>query len=362
MKIWTWNEVKTKIQIDLGLQDETFVTPDEFSGYCNEGLTDAAAEIYDLCQDYFQTKYFVPGVSGKTQFPLPDNIFGTKIRKLIYANGSIVYEVHRFKGLGKFLEPFFTDLFGQADDYRYYLPNDNPGQSILEFHPQLRETTILPPTSGNFTPLIMFYLRNVARVPIIGASGTGEFCNPEILAPSQINVGSNQITTNSGTTTYGIKSQGVVGCFPGSIAYITGDQVQVAPAYGDVLPTPLKANTTYFVIALGSGVIKLATTLANASAGTPIVLTGNCATFMQINVAATTAIVNATLIDIPEFTQYVVQYVKVCCLPKEGDPRMSEEAEKLKEYKMQMIASLTSAIPDDYSEVSQDLSLYRELS
>jgi hypothetical protein len=372
MKIWKWSEVKNKIEVDLDLEDETFITTDEFSGYCNEALIDASAEIYDLCEDYFQTKYYIPGVQGQKQFPLPSNINSNKIRKVIYANGSIVYECYRYHGLGKFIEPYFTDLYGAADDYRYFLPNDIPGQAMIEFHPALRESTILPPQSNSFTPLTMFYLRDVARVPMTngntGASQNGsvvgEFCNPEIVAPSQINTGTSQITTYSGTTTYGIKAQGQVGCYPGSIAYVTGDCVQVSAAPGDVLPTPLTANTNYFVVALGNGVIQLATTYANATASVPvtIALTGNCTIFMEIKVAATPNIVNAVLIDIPTFAQYVIQYVKVCCLPKEGDPRMSIEVEKLKDYKMQMVSSLKSAIPDDYSEIDQDLSHYREMS
>lgn len=363
MKTWTYLEAKNKVQLDLNLTDEDFITGDELSGYFNDVLQDVSAIIYDTNQDgYLLSKYYVPGVQGQAKFPLPDNIFATKIRHIRYMNGSMIYDVRQYRRKSKFIDIALTDQYGQPDDYRYLLVNDGPGQSYLEFHPVLRESTILPPQSGAFTPLIMEYYRGPSRIPIIGTTGVGEFCNSEIIAPNQVNTGTSVITVKSGTTTYGIKSQGQVGCYPGSIPYVTGDQIQFQPAYGDTMIGGLTAGVTYFVIALSSTTIQVATTLANAKLGTYITLTSAPTIFTEIKVAATQNIVNATLIDIPEFAPYVIQYVKCKCLPKEGDPRLEDERALLQKLEIDMIASLTNAIPDDDDTVQGDFSHYYEMT
>ncbi len=53
--------------------------------------------------------------------------------------------------------------------------------------------------------------------------------------------------------------------------YVTGLKVQVSNA-GGALPTGLSAATDYFVVVLTSSTFKLATTLANAVAATPVVV------------------------------------------------------------------------------------------
>ena len=57
-----------------------------------------------------------------------------------------------------------------------------------------------------------------------------------------------------------------------SHTFQTGDTVQVATS--DTIPTGLAINTTYYVIDSGTNDIQLATTLANATAGTAINITG----------------------------------------------------------------------------------------
>lgn len=54
----------------------------------------------------------------------------------------------------------------------------------------------------------------------------------------------------------------------------TGMIVQLAGISGSTLPTPLVAATNYYVIRLTANTFRLATTLANANAGTNIVITG----------------------------------------------------------------------------------------
>ena len=357
MKIWTYSEALQKILVDLDLQDETFISTNEMIGYFNEAITSAAAEIQSLNQDYFLTKYLVPLVQGTQKYDLPDNIFANKIRGIFYQNGSLNYVVPQIRRKDKFENMMMIDEYDTAADYSYVLINDNAGQSKMQLHPTSRDTAVYPPQANSSTPMAMWYIRNPARIPLVG-----ELCDPEVVAPSQVDASANTITTNAGTTTYGIKAQGVVGCAPGSVAYITGDAVKLYAGPGGSLPQPLVEGTTYYVIQTGSGVIKLASTKALALAGTNLDLTTTGTVFFTIQLVAVTRAVNAVLLDVPEFITYILQFVKCRCLEKEGDPRFASASQILLDQKKQMVDTLSESIQDDDNEVQGDYSFYNEMS
>lgn len=357
MKIWTYGEMEQKVLDDLDLNDETFIKPDEMRGYFNEAITEAAAELYVLNQDYFLTKFYIPVVAGQMKYALPANIFANRIRTVMYANGAVIYEVAQYRRKNKFEAMIITDMFGQADDYMYTLWNDIPGQAYMEFHPQMRDTAVLAPGGSIFAPLIMYFLRDNNRVPL-----SGEFCNPEIVAPTQVNVGSNQIQTFSGTTTNGIPQQGMPGASPGSLAYKTGDQIQFSVGPNGTLPAPLVVGTSYYVIASGSGLIKIASSLQNALAGIPLTLTTVGTIYFQIMVAATTAIIEATIMDIPEFATFIMQWVKCRCMEKESDPRLEAGVATLTQQREQMVSTLVKGIDDDNDMIQADYSFYNDFA
>lgn len=357
MKIWTYKEMKDKLVVDNDLEEETFISPNELAGYFNEALTEAESEILTLWKDYFITKYFLPSVQGQIKYALPFNIFASMIRKFVYSNGSIYYEIKRFRRLEEFTEIELIQKYGGADWYTYTTRNDVPGQSHIEIYPAVRETAILPPQSGSFTPFILYYLRNCARVPLIS-----ELCNPELLSPSQVDIVNDEIQTNSGINNIGIQQQGVVGAFPGSIFYETGDVVQVEPTTGGTLPSPLEVKTDYFVIKGLNGLIKLASTLQNAYQGIAIDLTSQGAVSFVMRVRATEEIQNATLIDIPEFATFIMQWVRCRVYEKEGDPRIEKGSQVLMQQKKQMVDTLTNRIPDDNDEIQADYSFYNDFS
>jgi hypothetical protein len=207
--------------------------------------------------------------------------------------------------------------------------------------------------------MVMHYIRNCARVPLIG-----EFCNPELVATSAINLLQNTIQTQSGNKdSIGIISQGKVGCQPGSIPYVTGDAIKIKPALGGTLPTYITKDKIYYVIAQGNGIIQLAETKANAKNGISMNLVDSGTVGIIITVQATESIVNATVLDIPEFTMYLIQWAKCRCLEKERDPALVDAAKFLLQLKQQMMDTLTDRIQDDTSsEVEMDFSAYSSLS
>lgn len=361
MKIWTYAEAKMKMLTEYDLLDETFINSNEMIGYFNDGLQEAESEIHTMNaeNEYFRTKTFIPLVTGIGNYTLPDNIYANKIIGIMYSNGSVIYPICQYRRRGRYQNMLYTDQYGSADDYRYTLYNDVPGQAMMEIHPVARETAILPPTAGSFTPVIMWYMRNCARIPLMAiGSQSAEYCNPEIVNVTSVNTTADTITTKSGTNVYGVKSQGIVGCYPGSIAYVAGDSVKFTPAPGATLPAPLVQGTIYYILSNISGVIQISAT----KGGSAIDLTTTGTTFFTITVAATQAIVDATLLDIPEFTPFVIQWAKVCSFMKELKSVPAEEVAKLTDLKKQMIDSLTLAIPDDDDEIQPDYSHYQEMS
>ncbi len=357
MKIWTYEEMRTKLELDLDLQDETFISPDELIGYFNEALTESESEMITLNQDYFLTKFYVPVVQGTKQYQLPRNIFANKIRGIMYQNGTIIYPVQQIRRRDKFELITLINQYAIDDWYGYLLVNDVPGQAILQFEPQMRDTAILAPTASLFTPLILWFLRNCARVPL-----TGEYCNPEVVATTQVSTGAGTIQTYAGTSSYGITQQGLPGPYPGSIAYVTGDKIKFEAGPNGSVPGGLTAGTVYYVIALGSGLIKVASSLQNALAGTAIALTTTGTVYFTMTVAATLAIINATIIDIPEFSTFVLQWVKCRCMEKEGDPRLAGAVDTLAQQRAQLNNTLATSIDDDDNQIQMDMSFYNEMS
>lgn len=66
--------------------------------------------------------------------------------------------------------------------------------------------------------------------------------------------------------------------------------------------------------------------------------------------------------DIPEFINFIYQYVKVRCYEKEGHPNLGAALTRLDQQKQLMVETLTAMVPDGDSLIEQDLSYYREHS
>lgn len=247
MKLWTYQEIIQKVKADLDLQEETFITPDEMVGYCNEGIHEAESEILKLNEDYFLNSAPLTLVAGTSQYNLPSGIYAQKVRGLQYANGSIIYPIKRIRGQSKFDILSMIQNFGPNDDYMYFPINPTAGvQSQILLAPTSRD-------SGAFVTI--WYIRTANR--IIQASE----CTPVILPTA----------TNNAT---------------------------------------------------------------------------------QL----------ATVVDIPEFVFFIIDYMKLKCLLKDGDPRAADQLQVLANSKKMMVDTLTQQVPDDDDCIPLDLTFYREIS
>ena len=69
---------------------------------------------------------------------------------------------------------------------------------------------------------------------------------------------------------------------------------------------------------------------------------------------------SADKIDIPEFIQFVLQFVKVRCYEKEGHPNLQFAIGALEQQRKLMVDTLTRMVPDNNNEIEKDLSHYEE--
>lgn len=156
MRYWTWAEIRTKIENECDLQDETFVRASELLEYANEAIDEAESEIHTLYEDYFLKKADVPVVALDERLTLPVDIYAQKIRRVIFTSsgGGSVYKVERMKDWHKFEEKAVSDVGSTTDLYKYFMVNETPGQPEILLVPKMRE-------GGTIS---VWYLRNANRL------------------------------------------------------------------------------------------------------------------------------------------------------------------------------------------------------
>jgi hypothetical protein len=74
--------------------------------------------------------------------------------------------------------------------------------------------------------------------------------------------------------------------------------------------------------------------------------------------AGSQAASDAALIDVPEFYNFILHYMKAKCLEKDSDPRLETALVALEHQRKMMVDTLTQMIPDDDDTIAPDLSFY----
>lgn len=163
MELLSWEQLKANLQDDMDLEDENFISDEGLVRYVNRALDDAETCIHTL---HHEDKYFlVPAVfswvSGMSQYSLPADIYGNKVRLMFYSNGSLKYPISRIKNLVQI--PYITS----ADRYQYIIYNSTPTNSpqeapafsnggvYVQFYPDVAET------SENVS---LWYIRNMKKM------------------------------------------------------------------------------------------------------------------------------------------------------------------------------------------------------
>lgn len=155
-------ELRTMVRTDMDLLDEPAVSDAEINSKINEGIKVAAAKILGLYEDYFLKRGTpISLVAGQAEYNYPTDIFGNKLRALIYRNGSTINEIPRQgpQKLDSFLATERAEALGSWS-------SDN-----CSYRPLNTSFRISPvPTSNETDVLIPWYIRDAAKLTVDGDS------------------------------------------------------------------------------------------------------------------------------------------------------------------------------------------------
>jgi hypothetical protein len=156
MKFWTWKQIKEKVLRDLDLEGETFIQPSEMLGYANEAIDEVERQILTLCEDYFLSRGTISLVQGQELYDIPEDIYGLKIRQIIYRSGTEVWKLERLKNWHKlgYYEQEKSNPSG-TQHYGYFILNSIPGRPQILMSPT-------PNESGSVIQI--WYIRNAREL------------------------------------------------------------------------------------------------------------------------------------------------------------------------------------------------------
>ena len=148
---FTWSQLRTKIENDLDLTDELFITQEELLGYANEAIDEAEQEVLTIYEDYFLTKTNLALATGTDEYDLPADIWAHKIRSIQYRSGSERFLIRRLKQL-----PDVNEVDSNDKHYRYMVVNSLADGPKIKLFPASLETS-----STNVT---IWFIRNAKEI------------------------------------------------------------------------------------------------------------------------------------------------------------------------------------------------------
>jgi len=299
MSTKTYGTIKTFVQSKLDLQEENFITASELLTYCEEAVNFCEGEIHKLNieDQYFVACTNIRMVAGQKFYALPTNMYANKILRVVYTNGTNVYDVKRMTRRQRFEDKEITDTTdGSTNYYRYMLVNNDPNVGTqLELSPRAAET-------------------------------------------------SSQITT-TGSTTSGSK---IISSLASTSGIVAGHFIS-----GTGIPTGARVesvdSSTQITISAAASATGVGVTLTVAEPRLVVWF------IRRANVPAA----SSDIVDFPEFWNFIAQHMIVECLAKElGNPRLPREQEKLKELRAQVLETLSNMVPDQEDKIETDVSSY----
>lgn len=299
MSTKTYGTIASFVKQKLDLQEESFITAAELLTYCEEAINYCEAEIHKLNieDQYFVACTNVRLVSGQQYYALPSNIYANKILRVVYTDGTNIYDVKKMTKKARFEDAELTEqTSGQTNLYRYMLVNNDPVIGTqLSLLPKAAETSSQVVVTGNTTS-------------------------------------SSKVLSNMSSTT-----SLNAGDFISGTGIPNGARIQSID------------SSTQITIS------------ANASAtGTTVSLTVSEPRLLVWHIRrANVPAASSDIVDFPEFWNFVAQYMIVECLAKElGNPRLPLEQKKLEDIRKQVLETLSNMVPDQEDEIEKDLSSY----
>ncbi len=142
-KFYTWDEIWAEIADVADMEDEDFIDQDEAMIHANRAVDEAESLIHNMNEDYFLTPGPLTLVNGTDEYAMPASIYAHKIKKIIYRNGTRIYEVNSIKHLSKLLTYQGNIAAGKTsltDKLEFFIVNTTPGSPKIMFTPPVAES------------------------------------------------------------------------------------------------------------------------------------------------------------------------------------------------------------------------------
>lgn len=160
MAFKTKAQVVTKIELDLDLEEEEFIQPNEMTGYINDAITIIEAHLttMGLRDRYFYKRTTLSLTSGTADYALPTDLYEDKIKEVVYSNGATIYRVNLLDNDNTEEEIEHLNRFSTTEYYQYRIRSDSSTQKYFQLVPASRET------ASNV--IIIGYFRDLLRVSV----------------------------------------------------------------------------------------------------------------------------------------------------------------------------------------------------
>lgn len=135
-------QVVTKIELDLDLEEEEFIQPNEMTGYINDAITIVEAHMNTLGMKdrYYYKRTTLNLVQGTADYALPSDIYEHKIREVVYSNGPTIYRINPMDKDSTEEDIELTNLYQTTDYYQYRIRSDSSASTVFQLIPASRET------------------------------------------------------------------------------------------------------------------------------------------------------------------------------------------------------------------------------
>lgn len=293
----TYSQLKLFVQNKLDIRDEDFIDDAELLEYTEEALKYCEAEIHKLNieDQYFVSHATIALANGKFDYDLPSNIYGNKILRMLYSNGTFTTVMKRVTNSRRYEQAEDVRKYGivTAGEYGYMLVNnDIRSGTKVRIYPTPTEASSVVTTTGNVA----------ASTTLSGLGSTSGVAAGWFVSGTNIPVGTLVQSVDSATQV--TLSASGLGTSNGATITFTEPRVQLWYIRNVDIPD---ADTD--------------------------------------------------TIDFPEFWHFIAQHIIVNCLKKEtGNPRIEVELQTLEQYRTQMLETLSNMVPDQDDKIEQDLS------
>ena len=155
----TVGQILNKVRRETDTEVEDFIQPEEFIDYVQDAIDEAEAAIHRLGyeDEYFLTQSTLTFQQGEQEVSLPEDIYASKIRAIVYHKNNDIYEIKRVRGRLKFENVAFTNKYGTGiDQIRYMLVNRSAEEGV--------RVMLLPAPTTTTSDVTVWYIRNANTV------------------------------------------------------------------------------------------------------------------------------------------------------------------------------------------------------